>query len=153
MVSSILPPITKLTVPSVNKNRNTFSRIEATFVELDNKWTGCDWDTEFGSAGLNLRGLTANRANVLANATSGEEANAWSDAKYWLVNVENDAAKAKSLAAEAVTQYCKQSWDVALELIERACTIESAHHTKLIWQPLRDLIALPVEQVDCTPHS
>ena len=107
---------------------------------------GFDWDTEFGSLKLNLNGLNAKRTRLLANATSGEEANNWNKATAWLERVESDAAEARLLATRAVDACRKTDWVRALALIEAACAIESSYHSKLRWQSMRDVIRQLVEQ-------
>jgi hypothetical protein len=140
----VCPKLSKLKflmVNSVNEKSKIIDQVEAFFVEAENRWVGCDWDTDFGPLKLDLNRLTAERATVLANATSGQESQAWNDAADWLAKVESDAAEAKLLATQAVAHCRKRMWQLALSTMEYACTIESAYHSELTWQPLRDLIA------------
>jgi hypothetical protein len=116
------------------------NRFEFEFRAAENRWGGCDWDTQWGSNKLNLKGLTARRTRLMANAISGVEAKAWSDAGDWLAQIEMAAAEAKSLAAQAVQQCQNANWAQALQLMEAACAIESKYHSTLVWQSLREAI-------------
>src|SRR5262249_14531534 len=47
-------------------------------------WTGCDWPTEFGDAGLNLENVSAADARTRAESLCGSEATEWHAAANWL---------------------------------------------------------------------
>ncbi len=111
-------------------------------------WQGCDWTTSFGPRGLDLRGLKAKQTRLLAEATSGEESEAWAAATRWLEQVERDARDARSAASSAVELFAKQQWAAALARANAACALEAQYHEQLVWGPLRDLIAIVAEQAD-----
>ncbi len=104
-------------------------------------WQGCDWTTSFGPQGLELCGLKAKQTRLLAEATSGEESEAWDAATHWLEQVERHARDAQSAASSAVELFTQQQWVAALARAEAACELESQYHARLVWGPLRDLMA------------
>lgn len=114
--------------------------IEQAHCKASFQWTGCDWLTEFGTTGLNLSGLTAARALLLARATSGREREDWQAAVTWLSQVEQDAWAAERLARKALDLARDGDLKEALSCAERACTIEANYHRRLVWRPLREAI-------------
>ena len=109
-------------------------------------WKGCDWTTSFGPLGLNLYGLKAKQTRLLAEATSGEESDAWAAASQWLEQVEQQAREARIAASSAVDLVGNQQWALARMRIDEACELESQYHEQLVWGSLRDLIAIASEQ-------
>ena len=94
------------------------------------------------SAGAEPRWLEIQAARLLAEATSGEESAAWAAASQWLERVERHAREARRAASEAVELVGIQQWALARMRIIEACELESQYHTELVWEPLRDLIAI-----------
>jgi hypothetical protein len=110
------------------------------YVQLADQWSGCDWPTSFGSGCLNLKGLRAAQATLLAAATPGSEAVEWLEAAEWLSQVEQDAKQAAAKAARAAEVAEAGNLAEALRLVEEACAIEGHYHAQLVWQPLREAI-------------
>jgi hypothetical protein len=104
------------------------------------KWTGCDWQTEFGKTGLNLKGLKASQALLLARATSGSERADWRAAVAWLARIEQHTKEAEEEARQAVTLAKAGKLPEALACAQRACAVEAKYHNQLVWQPLREVI-------------
>ena len=113
-----------------------------TYVQAAGKWQGCDWSTTFGVTKLNLNSLRAAQAHLLSEATSGNEAAEWRDAAQWLERVEQDAKQAEAKAARAAELAESKRLFEALTLVEEACALERRYHTHLVWQPLREAIAM-----------
>lgn len=116
------------------------------YLDAAELWRGCDWPTSFGCRGMDLAGLKARQTRLLAEATSGEESQAWAEATYWLERIEQDARDARAAASLAIDQLDQQQWESALVQINEACTLESQYHTQLVWGPLRNLIAAGAER-------
>lgn len=95
--------------------------------------------------GLDLSGLKARQARLLASATTGAESRDWEQAARWLEQVEDDARRARFAATTAVEFFGQQEHVRALEQIMRACEIEGRYHEQLVWGRLRDLIRREVE--------
>jgi hypothetical protein len=88
-------------------------------------WTGCDWRTQFGSTGLDLKGWTAARAKKQAEKLMGTpEANDWIAAVNWLLQVEDRARQAEAKAKAAVVAAEHERWEEALRLAEWAWALE-----------------------------
>lgn len=111
------------------------------FVQTAGKWRGCDWSTTFGLHALNLNGLVAGDAALIARATLGTEASDWRAAAKWLARVECQAKRAEAKAAQAAEVAEIGKLPEALRLAEEACGVERRYHVELVWQPLRDAIA------------
>jgi hypothetical protein len=94
----------------------------------------------FGKRAVDLNGMKAAQANIMARATSGPESADWRAAAKRLAQVERDAAEAEQAAAQAVVQAEQQNWKDALALAQRACSLEYHHHDQATWQPLFDAI-------------
>jgi hypothetical protein len=105
-----------------------------------NAWTGCDWHTEFGAARLDLNGVRAAHAALLAQATAGPEAADWRAARIWLEEVEQDAATARSEAGAAVASADAGQLADALGHARRACALESKYQVPRFWPPLCDAL-------------
>jgi hypothetical protein len=116
------------------------ANIRRIFREQSGKWAGCRWPMPFGKRAVDLNGMKAAQANIMARATSGPESADWRAAAKRLAQVESDAAEAEQAAAEAVAQAEQQNWKDALALAQRACSLEYHHHDQATWQPLCDAI-------------
>lgn len=114
--------------------------IRTAFEDGKGHWTGCDWRTSFGTKGLNLEGLKASQALLLARATAGQEAADWRAAYKWLSQVEHDAIEAEALASHAVTLSCGGQLEEALERARQACRLEARYHPSSRWQSLCEVI-------------
>jgi hypothetical protein len=110
------------------------------FSQARGRWEGCDWPTEFGKTGLTLDGLTASQALLVSRATAGSEAEDWRAAVAWLTHIEQEAREAREEASRAVDLTKSGKLQEALAHAQRACTIEARHHSRLVWQPLREAI-------------
>lgn len=115
----------------------TFSAI---YEQLEGRWVGCDWTTDFGAAHLDLCGVTARQAAMLARATSGQESAEWQKATRWLTGVEADADAARRAAAIASQEAAAGRFSTALIHAQRACELERAYHSRAVWQPLWDAV-------------
>ncbi len=120
--------------------RHWAGEITQLFTQSTGVWVGCDWPTDFGSYHLDLAGLSAAQAVLMARATAGKESSAWHDASLWLARIEHEALEAETEARAALDDACRGDWVAALEHARTACDIEARYHTRLIWQPLRDRI-------------
>lgn len=123
---------------ALNDKKKLRKLIRAYMASADS-WEGCVWTTSFGPRGLDLNGLKAAQARILAAATSGIESDDWSSASRWLEQLEWDALAAKAAAGSAVHVYFTDP-QLAKNEIQRACEIESKYRTPVTWQPLRDLV-------------
>jgi hypothetical protein len=112
------------------------------------QWTGCDWPTQFGQSGLNLKGLRSSQALLMERATAGGEAADWHDAIIWLRRVEQDARQAESEAQTAARFARSGRLPEALQCARRACAIEARYGKSLTWQPLRDAIEAALSDCD-----
>jgi hypothetical protein len=131
----------------VDKMRNLLSEhillteeIDQAYLQANGKWSGCDWPRVFGKTGLNLNGLKALQALLLARSTAGSEREDWRAAVTWLTRIEQDAREAEEQAMRAVVQAGSGKLKEALVHAQRACVIEARHHCRLVWQPLREAI-------------
>ncbi len=104
------------------------------------KWTGCDWSTQFGRTRLDLRDLHSAQANLMAQATAGNEAADWRNAVTWLKRVEQDASQAESEAQTAARLARSGKLRDALQCADRACAIEARYRKPFTWRPLREAI-------------
>ena len=78
-------------------------------------WTGCDWPTKYGKAGLDLDGWTAEEAAAAAQDHRGTAGEAdWRDASRWLARVEQFARRAEVEASQAVQAAAAGAWNDAL---------------------------------------
>jgi CheY-like chemotaxis protein len=118
------------------------SEVVGIFVGTVGRWVGCDWPTRFGQLGLNLSGLKASHARLLAQATAGREAADWMAAARWLEQVEADARHAAELAETAADLALFGQLEQALGSAGAACAIEAQYRQhEPVWQPLCDVIA------------
>lgn len=118
----------------------TSALIERLYADAKGRWWGCNWRVEGGPQNLNLCDMRAYHANLLAEATSGEEAAAWQHAMSFLKQVEADAHNAERHAAKAVSFVLACDFANALIEINAAVTLESQHRESVVWKRLRDEI-------------
>jgi hypothetical protein len=114
--------------------------ITRVFQVAEGKWKGCDWPTRFGKGGINLCGLKAAQARLVARATSGTEGDDWQAAADWLAEVENDAQTAERQAAIAVELACLGNLTAARDHADRACSLEKEYRRTTVWQDLYDML-------------
>ncbi len=122
---------------------NTFeptTSFSGLYERIKGRWTGCDWPTQFGSAKLNLAGIAARQAVLLARATSGQESADWQEAAHWLTTVEADAESARQAAQNALQAASAGRLPEALAFAEQAVQLEELYHHDGCWQELRDTI-------------
>jgi hypothetical protein len=139
----------------VNGNTMFIKEIEDRHRQASGKWTGCDWPTRFGITGVNLNGLWASQALLLARATSGRERSDWYAAADWLTRIEQDAREAEQEAGRAVALSRSGKLQDALARAKIACIVEAKHHASLVWQPLREAIetTLAASNVETTSDT
>jgi hypothetical protein len=89
------------------------------------QWSGCDWETEFGPRGLNLRGTRSRQALLVAKATRGDEAQQWKEAAKWLAKVESDAEAAREFASRAAQAAASGDLAAASRHLAEAACLES----------------------------
>jgi hypothetical protein len=104
-------------------------------------WTGCDWPTVFGPAGLNLKDVSIAEAESLAVETAcSPEGKSWMAAASWLMLVERYAQQAEREAALAVAAANAGAWDEAVKHASKAWGYEYYTGRPLrrapTWQPL-----------------
>jgi hypothetical protein len=104
------------------------------------RWAGCAWPTRFGATGLDLHGLTAAQALLLARATAGAEAADWRAAVAWLAEVEAHARRAEEAAGRAVRSAADGRWAAAEAEARLACELEGRYRSPLVWRPLSEAI-------------
>ncbi len=110
--------------------------IEQLFQQSKGRWRGCDWVTHFGPMGLNLEGLKASQARIMAMATSGIESTQWLLASQWLQDLETDAILAEREANQAMHLIHSSQWQPAFEHLQRAYLLEQKYRPSRIWLPL-----------------
>jgi hypothetical protein len=121
--------------------------ITRVFQLAEGKWKGCDWPTCFGKAGIDLSGLKASQARLMARATSGSEADDWHAAADWLAKVENDAQTAEREAAIAAELACLGDFTAARDHADRACALEKKYRQTAVWQGLYDILQVKVDRL------
>src|SRR5262245_49131093 len=102
-------------------------KITRAYADAVGRWIGCDWQTSFGPRQLDLQGLTATHAVMMAQATGGVEAEAWREAARWLLQVEHHAREAEAEARAAVVWAESGDWQRAGAHARRACELEGAY--------------------------
>src|SRR5262249_3275194 len=102
-------------------SRQALARIAEAFGRAAGSWMGCDWPTAFGKTRLNLCGLKASQALLLARATAGKEAADWHAAASWLTRIERDAREAEALARQAVKLSRAGALQRSLQVAHSAC--------------------------------
>lgn len=119
---------------------NTAEIINA-FLRGYGRWRTCSWPTEFGKRKLNLEGVKASQAALMARATAGDERTTWLAATRWLDQVEEDARKAEEHAELAADLAILGQVERAMAQVEAACRLESQYTADRTWRPLRAAIA------------
>lgn len=104
------------------------------------QWRGCQWHEEFGPLRLDLNGLTARQARILANATAGTESRAWHQAADWLEAVERDAKTAEAEASLAVHLATSGRYSEAECHATSACILQKKYPADPVWNELLDCI-------------
>src|SRR5438046_478717 len=128
------------TMDTSGTSRQASTRIAEAFRRAAGRWTGCDWHTAFGETRLNLHGLKASQALLLARATAGIEAADWHAAAGWLTLIEREARQAEALARQAVRLSREGQLQQSLQMAHNACLLESPYHSVPIWQSLHAAI-------------
>jgi hypothetical protein len=118
--------------------------IDSAFRAAAGRWRGCDFATEFGTSKINLKGLRASQAFVLARAASEQDRRDWHAAAAWLEAIERDAAAAETEARHAVDLARIGMLDDAIEHAHAACTLERKYHERLLWGPFLQLIEMTI---------
>ena len=113
-----------------------YHKVLLAYANAHSHWHGCDWETSFGLRQLNLRGITARQATLIANATAGQESQAWRAAARWLDEIETKAQRAEELAREALAAAIRGNIVAALESACRARDLEAAYHGVCCWNDL-----------------
>lgn len=127
-------------------NRPDLEEVIRAYEEAAGRWTGCDWPTTFGQAGLNLQGWTAAEAETRAvEAGTVEEQQLWQEAATWLEEVERCAAQAEAQAALGVAAANAGEWREAEKHALRAWALEfhtgrPLRHYPPTWQRLFEAI-------------
>jgi hypothetical protein len=110
------------------------------YLQAAGQWTGCDWPTDFGLGHLNLEGLKASQALLLARATAGKEAADWRAAYRWLTTIEQEARQAELEAGGAFALAPSGQLREALHHARKAYVLEVQYHSQPIWQPLLEAV-------------
>jgi hypothetical protein len=121
--------------------------IEQAYLSARGRWSGCDWPTHFGKTGLNLDGLKAAQALLLARATAGQEAADWRTAVTWLTQVEQEARAAEEEARQALALAQSGRLCEALAHARQAGTIAARYHRGTVWQPFREALETALNPV------
>jgi hypothetical protein len=116
-------------------------RIRRVLAQATRRWTGCDWATRFGRTGLNLQGMAAVQALLLARATTGQEAADWYAAVQWLTKVQEDARTAEQEAYRAWSWVRNGAPRRALRHAWRALALEAQYHSRPIWTSFHEAVA------------
>jgi hypothetical protein len=127
--------------------------LRAAYLRAAGRWTGCDWPTRFGGAGLNLEGLSARQATLLARATAGQESANWHAAAHWLGQMAEDAHEAQLTAEQAVELAEAGHLAAALTHARRVCALEATYRTPVVWRPLVDLLEAALVTDDPSPPT
>lgn len=130
--------------------RTVKKQIEQAYLEATGRWQGCSWHTQFGSKNLDLCDMSSSQAQLMARATSGEEAEAWREASKWLRQLERDARRAENAATRA-TKLCEEGkFRAAARSAKRAYELESNYRTSEVWSDFFHLIEKSVAAVEST---
>ncbi len=117
--------------------------IARAYEEAAGTWTGCDWPTRYGKAGLDLDGWTAAEAEAFAGRHKGTAMEVdWRDAAQWLARVEQWARRADAEAFQAVQSAATGAWRDALAHAQAVRVCEHLtgrtlwRGTPTTWQPM-----------------
>jgi hypothetical protein len=129
--------------------------IRRAFHEGSGTWSGCDWPTRFGKAGLDLNGWSAAQAEIMARDTRGlPVGDDWRAAAEWLAQIERQAEQAENEAVAAVAAAERRDWPTAIDRARRAWLIEVGtgrlrwHGFPFSWQPLRQAVEAAAQAQD-----
>jgi hypothetical protein len=101
--------------------------VRQAYREATGTWVGCDWPTQFGKSGLDLKGWRAAAAAQMAQQVSDPVARAdWQAAAQWLARVETYAQQAEAQAARALDAAEKGNWPEAFAHAYQAWSLEFA---------------------------
>jgi len=119
--------------------------IRDAYFEARGKWRGCEWPTSFGTAGLNLNGLKAAHALLLAQAMAGIEAQGWREAARWLEELELDVLVAEQDARTAVNLVVAGDLTGAVAHARQAKALEAKYRTPCVWRPFCEAVEAMAE--------
>jgi hypothetical protein len=129
------------------RSAESLNAVRRAYAQGAGTWTGCDWATHFGKAGLDLNGWTAAEAEAVSRETiDGSRKEDWCSAVRWLSEVEARAQEAEKTAVAAVKAASAGLWEDALRHAERAWALEFStgrpfrRGFPLAWQALREAI-------------
>ena len=125
---------------SLQKSLVNLDEVQSLFAYAEGRWTGCDWPMAMGPRQLDLQGVRANQARLLAELTPGDEATAWDEAARYLYTIERDARDAENAARRAVELFRLDSLPQSASEIERAVSLEARYRKPLVWESLRAAI-------------
>jgi hypothetical protein len=134
----------------------TMTDIRQIHEEAKGTWTGCDWTTRFGKAGLDLNGWNGDAADAQAKKSTGDDALDWNSAARWLHYVEQHARLAEREGVQAVAAAQAGAWEEARRHAVRAWILEFAtgrplrHGFPVAWQRLRQVIEEAAEAQEAT---
>ena len=103
-------------------------------------WSGCDWETEFTVARINLCGLRSHQARLAAQATRGAEATCWREACHYLETVEREARQAAELARRSIEKWNLGDAESARKLLDEAVALEAQYRQPIAYANLRQAI-------------
>jgi len=120
------------------------------YEEATGTWTGCDWPTVFGAAGLNLEGWSAEEAAAHAIEVEAAERKVWEAAASCLEEVERRAAEAEEEAKRALLAATAGAWQEAAEHARRAWSLEFAtgrsfRRQRPTWHRLHEVLAVAAQ--------
>lgn len=127
-------------------DRPDMEEVTHAYEEAAGTWTGCDWPTMFGSAGLDLDGWTAEEATAQAIEVDAAQRTAWEAAACGLSEVERRAAEAEKEAKRAILAASAGAWQEAAEHAQRAWSLEFStgrpfRRQPATWQRLHEVLA------------
>lgn len=125
----------------------SLDRLKQALHAAQRSWSGCDWNTDYGSGGINLRGLSSRQASLAAKATRGEESDNWRSACEYLHLVERDAHQAAGLASDAVEAWRLGDSRAAMALLEEAISLEARYREPIAYPELRTLMQSMMQEV------
>jgi len=127
-------------------DRPDMEDVTRAYEEATGTWTGCDWPTVFGSAGLNLEGWTADEATAQVMEVDESERQVWEAVACCLVEVERSAEEAEAEAKRALLAASAGAWQDAAKHARRAWSLEFAtgrsfRRQRPTWQRLHEVLA------------
>lgn len=129
--------------------------IKKEYVRASGSWTGCDWKTEFGRSGLNLKGIRSGTVapcyrsptyvdmeRMCVETETQYRAIQLNDAQAankWLAEVESDAALAEREAESAMSFLKKGLYEEAAYSARLAAKIELGYNRNKTWGRFAEL--------------